>query len=1840
MEYLLLVDGVQEDLTAANTAADDWSCTPVTDYWSYANRLWVVGSGDVTNTYGTCGDCPSGDVSGCTDASAINFNSSATVDDGSCEYASAALTITTTVCDAASSVRLTGPWWNWDPNGGPEAVDNGDGTWTFTLDPAPTADMEYLLLVDGVQEDLTAANTAADDWSCTPVTDYWSYANRLWVVGSGDVTNTYGTCGDCPSGDVSGCTDASAINFNSEATVDDGSCEYASAALTITTTVCDAASSVRLTGPWWNWDPNGGPEAVDNGDGTWTFTLDPAPTADMEYLLLVDGVQEDLTAANTAADDWSCTPVTDYWSYANRLWVVGSGDVTNTYGTCGPDCPSGGVSGCTDASAENFNSEATVDDGSCTYPSVSTTFNVDMNCAGVAFSTVHLTGPIWGWTTDIVMTDDNGDGIYSVTIDGLSGDVEYKYMVDYWANQENLVDDMQNGATCAPVTDYAGFANRLVAAGSDINDTYGICGSCEDMPEPPVAGASTYCGTQTYHFMNEAEVPSSIFISVGNNGPNSIMIQVESADGDPIDDLIINSATGGYALGTMSSVAGAFSNTMTWDSDVNTVDINVLWSKASFGGNWQWSQSNVTINVNDTCDISTPTVVSGCTDASAINYNSEANTDDGSCTYPEPEGYAVTISVNTASISVGPNGIYAGGGVLGDAMAVQLFDEDGDGIWTGVTYINPGTTGNYILLNSPVNGGDWGAKENLAGLSCADPANWNDRILPAINSDTTLLHCFGTCETDGQCPAVEGCTDASASNYDPAASVDDGSCEFLAEGESPYCYTQAYHFMNEAEVPSSIFISVGNNGPNSIIIQVESADGDPIDDLIINSATGGYALGTMSSSAGVFSNTMTWDSDVNTVDINILWSKASFGGNWQWSQSNVTINVNDTCDISTPTIILGCTDPIASNYNSEATSEDGSCEYTSGPSPYCNTQTYHFMNEAEVPSSIFISVGNNGANSIFVEVVSADADPIDDLIINSATGGYALGTLTSVDGVFSNTMTWDSDVNTVDINVLWSKASFGGNWQWSQNNITINVNNTCESTIAPPTMGCTDPSAENFNSEATVDDGSCTYPSVSTTFNVDMNCAGIAFTTVHLTGPIWGWTTDIVMTDDNGDGIYSVTIDGLSGDVEYKYMVDYWANQENLVDDMQNGATCAPVTDYAGFANRLVAAGSDINDTYGTCGDCPSGDVSGCTDASAINFNSEATVDDGSCEYASAALTITTTVCDAASSVRLTGPWWNWDPNGGPEAVDNGDGTWTFTLDPAPTAYMEYLLIVDGVQEDLTAANTATDDWSCTPVTDYWSYANRLWVVGSGDVTNTYGTCGECAVDVLGCTDPAADNFDPVANTDDGSCTFCSDFSAVLTASSDVSESGASDGYVQATGQGGSSNYDVQVFDANGAQQNPFALAAGDYTVVVTDVNNDCSDELVVTIGEPAVAVDPCDITPSGLFVDNIIHNRVVFNWSAPAEAPSYYMIRYRPVGTTQWTVMRAGPETPNAFTGTSRTRYFHEAATTYEWSMRARMVDEDLATICQSPWSASAEYTTLPQCANLENLAVDNVEANWVTFLADAPDASWGVWQSKGKMREVGTNAYRYVNGGSDGTIAGVLKGNFTASTDYEWHTKAWCTANVDENGNPDPMYHSGWGDFSAFTTEAPCDKLPTNLTTSSNGANTAVIMSWDTPESGAPDHYFLEMTNLTTGAVYEWNYQDGESNSRTKFGQNPGDEISWRIRGACGSNGTSWATIFTQPVTYTLGGARLASEVVSQLDVYPNPSRDIFNVTFTSEEAQTLSVKVVNMIGEEIYTEELTDFVGQYSKVVDMNTQPKGVYFLEITTNNGAINQKIVLQ
>jgi hypothetical protein len=106
---------------------------------------------------------------------------------------SSGLQVTVQVPEGTTSVRLTGPWWGWDPNGGPVASDNGDNTWTVTFDPAPTEEMQYLWVVDDVQENLVdnAQNgeLAAMINAGIINTDYSSYANRVWILNSGNVTN-------------------------------------------------------------------------------------------------------------------------------------------------------------------------------------------------------------------------------------------------------------------------------------------------------------------------------------------------------------------------------------------------------------------------------------------------------------------------------------------------------------------------------------------------------------------------------------------------------------------------------------------------------------------------------------------------------------------------------------------------------------------------------------------------------------------------------------------------------------------------------------------------------------------------------------------------------------------------------------------------------------------------------------------------------------------------------------------------------------------------------------------------------------------------------------------------------------------------------------------------------------------------------------------------------------------------------------------------------------------------------------------------------------------------------------------------------------------------------------------------------------------------------------------------------------------------------------------------------------------------------------------------------------------------------------------------------------------
>ena len=115
---------------------------------------------------------------------------------------------------------------------------------------------------------------------------------------------------------------------------------------------------------------------------------------------------------------------------------------------------------------------------------VAVTFSVDMNQELVEES-LYITGAsIDGWDgTSVQMIDDNGDGVYEVTVDLSEGIHEYKFNNGGWDGTENL--DAIEDAQCTITTD--GFTNRVIELDATVSEVQvgTVCfNSCEGcLPE-------------------------------------------------------------------------------------------------------------------------------------------------------------------------------------------------------------------------------------------------------------------------------------------------------------------------------------------------------------------------------------------------------------------------------------------------------------------------------------------------------------------------------------------------------------------------------------------------------------------------------------------------------------------------------------------------------------------------------------------------------------------------------------------------------------------------------------------------------------------------------------------------------------------------------------------------------------------------------------------------------------------------------------------------------------------------------------------------------------------------------------------------------------------------------------------------------------------------------------------------------------------------------------------------------------------------------------------------------------------------------------------------------------
>lgn len=459
------------------------------------------------------------------------------------------------------------------------------------------------------------------------------------------------------------------------------------------------------------------------------------------------------------------------------------------------------------------------------------------------------------------------------------------------------------------------------------------------------------------------------------------------------------------------------------------------------------------------------------------------------------QNFTVTFNVATTNITVAPTGIFiAGGGNFGNPGDNQLTDPDGDGVYS-ITFTQPaGFESFYTFTNG--NCPDYSCKENIAGQSCANPGNFNDRFLPALTGNVVVNTCFGQCSETTSC----------------APPTPNSLVTFVLDMNN---YTEPF---------TTAYVSGGFNGWAGDANPMADDDGD-----------------------GVWTATIEVPAGANEFKFQLdQWTVQEMFDGTELCTTAPGEFVNRIFTAMGPDMTL----PVYC-FNS--------CSDCNGGSDV--TITFNVGTEfLDVsPDGIFIAGGGNFGAPGDNPLTDPDGDGVYSLTITRPAGFTSFY-------AFANG-------NCPDFSC---KENLGGQACADPNNfndrflppvMSNTVINTCYGQCSE-TTSCMPPAAN-----------------VMVTFSLNMNLYAEAFGTPFVAGGFNGWSADAnPMADDDGDGIWTATLELPAAQYEFKFQLDMWNVQEMF--DGSESCTTNP----GEFVNRIFTAAGETMDLptfcFNSCTNC------------------------------------------------------------------------------------------------------------------------------------------------------------------------------------------------------------------------------------------------------------------------------------------------------------------------------------------------------------------------------------------------------------------------------------------------------------------------------------------------------------------------------------------------------------------------------------------------------------------------------------------------------------------------------
>ena len=104
-----------------------------------------------------------------------------------------------------------------------------------------------------------------------------------------------------------------------------------------------------------------------------------------------------------------------------------------------------------------------------------------------------------------------------------------------------------------------------------------------------------------------------------------------------------------------------------------------------------------------------------------------------------------------------------------------------------------------------------------------------------------------------------------------------------------------------------------------------------------------------------------------------------------------------------------------------------------------------------------------------------------------------------------------------------------------------------------------------------------------------------------------------------------------------------------------------------------------------------------------------------------------------------------------------------------------------------------------------------------------------------------------------------------------------------------------------------------------------------------------------------------------------------------------------------------------------------------------------------------------------------------------------------------------------------------------------------------------------------------------------------------------------------------------------TGWQFFTTLSSNRIIGGD---VGLASNLNIYPNPTNGLFNISFVSDDIDYFELRVIDTYGKLIFNESKQEFAGEYTKVIDLTNWSKGIYVVQIKTKDSFVSKRVVLQ